>query len=149
MLLNKSYIRQNLVREIKAKMVSVNHISGFLNQPFLQSKFTNIKDWSKTFWFGMIKNGFGQSGLWALNLTLSPEWTDDINWFFACWHKFRKSKSWFNDFRVGMVKHGQGFLVHETLKSWEWIYELSWLFDCQKCLMFSFQQLYFFGSWSA
>ena len=29
---------QNLVREIKAKMVSANQISGFLNQPFLQSK---------------------------------------------------------------------------------------------------------------
>ena len=49
------------------------------------------------------------------------EWTD----FFAFWCKFRKAKSNFNDFWVDMVKIGHGHLVHETLKSSEWVYELS------------------------
>ena len=31
-----------------------------------------------------------------------------------------KSKSYFNDFWVGLVKHGHGRLVHETLKSAEY-----------------------------
>ena len=29
-------------------------------------KFTKIKSWLKFFWLGMIKNGYGQSGLWTL-----------------------------------------------------------------------------------
>ena len=37
--------------------------------------------------------------------------------FFACWCKFKKAKSYFNDSRMGMVKNGLGHLVHETLKS--------------------------------
>ena len=40
-----------------------------------------------------------------------------MNWFFACWYKFRKAKSWFDDFWVGKVKNGHGLLVHETFKS--------------------------------
>ena len=36
--LYKSYIWENLVSEIQAKMVSANQIPGLLNQPFLQSK---------------------------------------------------------------------------------------------------------------
>ena len=33
------------------------------------------------------------------------------------WYEFRKAKSWFNYFWVGMVKKGHGFLFHETLIS--------------------------------
>ena len=40
----------------------------------------------------MIKNGCGQSGLWALKLTVSKEWTDGINRFFAYWYKFMQVK---------------------------------------------------------
>ena len=32
----------------------------------------------------LIKNGWCQSGLWTLSSTVSQEWTDGINWFFAC-----------------------------------------------------------------
>ena len=53
-----------------------------------------------------------------------------MNWFFACWCKFRKTKSNFNDFWVDVVKIGRGHLVHETLKSAEWVYKLSLFFAC-------------------
>ena len=92
-----------------------------------------IKSWSKSFWVNMVKNGSGQSGPGTLKLTLSKEWIDVINWYFACWCKFRKAKTCFNDFWVGMVRNGHGHLVHETLKSTvskEWIYEFSSFFIC-------------------
>ena len=47
--------------------------------------------------------------------------------------QFRKDKSYFNKFYVGLVKTWCGLLVHETLKSaisGEWIDELSWFFSC-------------------
>ena len=65
----------------------------------------------------MVTNGCDQSVHRTLKLTVSQKWTDGINKFFACWYKFRKAKSWFNDFWMGMVKNGHGPLVHETLKS--------------------------------
>ena len=46
-------------------------------------KFMKIKSWLKIFWSGMFKNGCGQSGLWALKLIVSEEWTDGINRFFG------------------------------------------------------------------
>ena len=73
----------------------------------------------------MIRDGCGQPGHRTLKLTVSQEWVDGMNWFFASWCKFRKAKSNFNDFWVDMVKIGHGHLVHETLKSSEWVYELS------------------------
>ena len=33
---------------------------------------------------------------------------------FACWWKFRKTNSWFNDFLSGVVKNGHDLLVRET-----------------------------------
>ena len=51
----------------------------------------------------------------TLKLTQSEDWTDGVNRFSACWHKFRKAKSWFIDFWVGVVKNGNGILVHEGL----------------------------------
>ena len=68
------------------------------------------------FGVSMVENGTGQFGDGALKLTLSEEWTDGRNWFFACWYKLRKAKK-FNDFWVGMVKSGYGLLVYKTLKS--------------------------------
>ena len=56
------------------------------------------------FGVSMVENGTGQFGDGALKLTLSEEWTDGRNWFFACWYKLRKAKSWFNDVCVGVVK---------------------------------------------
>ena len=66
--------------------------------------YTKIKNWSKIFWVGMVKNGCGKSGCGTLKLTVSQKLTDGTNWYFACWYKFRKAKSWFSDFWLGMVK---------------------------------------------
>ena len=63
-----------------------------------------------------------------IDCILRLSWWDEL--IFACWCIFRKAKSNFNDFWVGMVKIGRGHLVHETLKSAEWVYELSWSFTC-------------------
>ena len=89
-----------------AKMFSANQIARFLNQPFLQNKslFSRTK-WSKIFWFCMVKNGCDQSGLWALKLIVSQEWTDGINWFFACWYSFTEIKRWLKIFGASMVKN--------------------------------------------
>ena len=43
----------------------------------------------------MVKSECGESGHGTLK----------------CWHKFRKAKSWFNDFWMTMVKNGLGLLV--------------------------------------
>ena len=51
-----------------------------------------------------------------------------MRWFFTCWYKFRKPKSYFNNHWVGMVKNGQGLIDHGTLKSGvshKWFDELS------------------------
>ena len=74
-----------------------------------------IKSWSKNFWVGMT--GQGQSGHVTLRFTVSQEWRERMNWYFACWYKFRKAKGYFNNFCVGVFKNGHGYLVHETLKS--------------------------------
>ena len=64
---------------------------------------------------------------------VSQEWIDGMNWHFACWCKFRKTKIYFNDFWVGVVKNCHGYIVCEALKSVvskEWVYELSCFFEC-------------------
>ena len=47
----------------------------------------------------------------TLKLAVSQYKIDEIYWFFGCWYKFRKAKSYFNEFWVGMVKNGHGLLV--------------------------------------
>ena len=79
---------------------------------------------------GMVKNRCGQSGHGTLKMAASQEWIDGMNW---CWCKFRKAKSYFSDFWVGVVKNGLPHLVQETLKSavfLEWVYKLSLFFAC-------------------
>ena len=66
---------------------------------------------------GMAKNGCGQSGQGTLKLIVSQKWADGINWFFACWHKFSKARTYLNDFGVGVNKNSHGLLVHEIPKS--------------------------------
>ena len=36
----------------------------------------------------LVKNGCGQCGDGTQKLTVSEEWTDGINWFFACSYRF-------------------------------------------------------------
>ena len=82
----------------------------------------------KIFWVGVVRNGCDQ----FVHGTQSQKLIDGTNLFFACWCKFGKAKSCFTDFWVGLVKNGHGHLVHETLKSTEWVYQLSWFLyaDC-------------------
>ena len=65
----------------------------------------------------MVKNGHGLFGLGALNSALSQEWIDEMSWFFAFWYKFKKAKSYFNNYWVSIVKIGWSFVDHGTLKS--------------------------------
>ena len=65
----------------------------------------------------MVKNGYGQSDHGTLKLTVFQKWTDKITDFLHAGRNSKKTKSWFNDFWVGVVKNGQGMLVHETIKS--------------------------------
>ena len=78
-------------------------------------KFTKIKSWLKSFWWAIVKNECGQSGLWTLKLTVSQERTDGTNWFFACWYNFtqRWVWSWSN---MSMIKNGCGQSGDGTLK---------------------------------
>ena len=46
----------------------------------------------------MVKTWSDQFGDGTPKLTLSEEWTDGENRFFASWHKLKKAESWFNDF---------------------------------------------------
>ena len=78
----------------------------------------------------LVRNGCGQSSHGTLKWTVSQELMDGMNWFFAYWCKFRKAKSYFTDFWVGVVRNGHAPLVRETQKSAEWVYELSWFFTC-------------------
>ena len=81
--------------------------------------------------FGWARSKMGAASLViGFQNWLSQEWIDGINWYFACWYKFRKPRNYFNDV---VVKSGHGHVVYETLKSavsYEWVYELSWFFAC-------------------
>ena len=47
---------------------------------------------------------------------------NEINWFFVFWYKFRKPKSYFDNFWVDVDKNGRGVLGHRTLKNKKWIW---------------------------
>ena len=89
----------------------------------------------------IVKNFVGEHGQkWAWPVWLWDSEIDCISrmnrWnelIFACWSKFRKSKSYFNDFWLSMVRIGHSHVVHETLKSAvskKWVDEFSWFFAC-------------------
>ena len=111
----------------------INHISrtNQLNSLiFYMVTKNSLKSWSKPFGVGTVRDGWDQPGHRTLKLTVSQELVDGMNWFFACWWKFRKVKSNFNYFWVNVVKIGRGHVVHEDLKCAEWVHELSWFFVC-------------------
>ena len=45
-------------------------------------------------------------------LTVFQKLKDGINWFFACWCKFRQAKSWFNDFWVCRSKLAMSMRIY-------------------------------------
>ena len=80
----------------------VSQIAGFLNQLYIlikidkivwyfacRYKFMEIKSWLKIFLVDKVKNVCYHSGHKTLKLTVSQEWMDEVNRFFACWYKFR------------------------------------------------------------
>ena len=75
----------------------------------------------------VIKNEHGLLGLGTIKSAVSQEWINEFGWFFACWYKFRKAKSYIN-YWVGMFKNRGGLIDHGTLKpgvSHKWFDELS------------------------
>ena len=44
----------------------------------------------------LVKNGCGLLGLGTIKSAVSQEWIDEMSWFFACWYKFSKAKSYLN-----------------------------------------------------
>ena len=93
----------------------------------------------------MVRNGCGQSGNGTLNLAVLQEWLDGMNWFFACWCKFRKAKSYFNDFWVGLVKNGWSHLIHETLKYVKWVHGANFLHaDCDAIILLDQHHTFYF-----
>ena len=81
-------------------------------------KFTKLKveSWLKIFCLDMVKNGYGQSSLSTLKFFISQEWTNGINWFFACCYKFMQIKSWLKVLRIGKFKSGCVQSCDGTLK---------------------------------
>ena len=78
---------------------------------------------------------FGQKWVWAVwSRDSKNDFIVRMNWWnrliFALLCKFKKAKNYFNDFWVGLVKNGHGYLVHEIMKFAEWFYGLSWFFAC-------------------
>ena len=54
---------------------------------------------------------------WDYKIGSTSEINQRNELIFVCRYRFRKAKSWFNCFLVGMVKNGHDQLLHETLKS--------------------------------
>ena len=78
-------------------------LTDFLHAGTISHKLKS--DW-KFFAVSMVKNGCDQSVDRTLKLTVSQEWADGINLFFAYWCMITKIKSWWKIFGVGMVKIG-------------------------------------------
>ena len=77
----------------------------------------------------MVKNGHGPCYPGTLRSAVSQEPIDQI---LACWYKFKKAKSYFNNYWLGMIKNRWGFRDHGTLKlgvSHKWFDELCRLIE--------------------
>ena len=81
----------------------INELSLFLTRSYKFRKANSLYD---KFWVVWVILG-------TLKSTMCQEWF----WFFACWYKFMKAKSYFNDFRMGVVKNGLGLWSDRTVKS--------------------------------
>ena len=98
----------------------------------------------------VMKNGRGLLGLGTLKSAVSQEWIDELGWFFACWYKFMKAKSYlaFYNYWVGVVKNGWSIKDRGTLKpdiSHKWFDKTSRLIglflhaDSDRILLFCFK----------
>ena len=62
----------------------------------------------------MVKNG---SDLLDHETFVSQKWIAVMSWFFVRWYKFRKAKSYFNNYWMDIVKNGPDILCDESRKS--------------------------------
>ena len=83
----------------------------------LMQIYRNIKSWLENMGICMVKSRYGHVGLRTLRSSVSQEWIDEVSWFFPCWYKFRKAKSYVNSYWMGTVKNGWGLIDHGILKS--------------------------------
>ena len=52
----------------------------------------------------VVKNEYVLLALGTPKSVVSQEWIDEMSWFFTCWYKFRKAKSYFNNSWMDMLK---------------------------------------------
>ena len=125
--------RPKCSQPIRLQDFLINHISRTNQWKVLWwYKLTYIKSWSKIFWLGMARSGYGQFGYGTLKLTvyLENEWWNELIFRMLVQIHIAKLFHWFC---VGVVRNEHGHFVHEILKSAgskEWVYELSWFFGC-------------------
>ena len=84
---------------IRFQVFKINYISrinGWNSRIFYKHAETNSQK---------LKVNENVSSEKSVQLIWSQEWTDGINWFFACWYIFRKSKNCFNYFGVTEAKN--------------------------------------------
>ena len=59
----------------------------------------------------VVKTGHGLLDIGTLKVAVLQEPINEMGWFFACWYKFRKAKSYFNNDQLCMVKNGEALEV--------------------------------------
>ena len=64
-----------------------------------------------------VRNAYDLLGPETLKSSVSKEWIDEMSWFVSSWYKFRKAKSCFNNYLVGVVKNERALIDRGTLKS--------------------------------
>ena len=102
---------------LRYEMLLANPIAWFLNELFLQSKLIKQPHLACSYKLTcMVKNGYGQYGLWTLKFTLPQEWTDGINRIFACWYKFMQLKFLSKILGFSLVRNGFNQLCDGILK---------------------------------
>ena len=99
---NAFYQSDCIICKRTKSLEQINQIAWFF-PCWDQSK--KIKFLSIILFVGIVETGCGKSGYEALKLNVFQEWIVGINWFSTWCYKFRKAKSYFNDFRVGVAHY--------------------------------------------
>ena len=82
----------------------------------------------------LVGNGCGYLGLETQKSAVSQVWIVEISWFFSCWYKFRKTKS----FGKNLATRGKGqnalgqsdYRIFKSIISLEQSDEEAWFFAC-------------------
>ena len=83
---DSSDISQNAVGQSDCKL-TVSLEQNYEKASFFACwyRFMEIKSWLKNVGMGLVKNGYGHSGLWTVKLAIFPEGINGVNWFLVCW----------------------------------------------------------------